>query len=165
TAATPQASSICTAERAPTASRCASHPAWSSIEHPSGARSPRVATGYVCVRMKVLVAHTEPEVRAAIGAALAAVEAEVVEADGLKTALEACREHQPQVAVVDLAASGRRGPERLLAAIKGDPDLFRISVVLLHEGDLDAAAALNAVRRGAEDLLRWPAAGAEVVAR
>ena len=115
--------------------------------------------------MKVLVAHTEPEVRAAIGAALAAVEAEVVEADGLKTALEACREHQPQVAVVDLAACGRRGPERLLAAIKGDPDLFRISVVLLHEGDLDAAAALNAVRRGAEDLLRWPAAGAEVVAR
>ena len=113
--------------------------------------------------MNVLVAHSEPEVRAAVAAALRPLDADVVEAADLDGALAACREHLPDVALVDLGASAGE-PERLLAEIKGDADLFRTSVVLLCP-EIEVDAALRAHAQGAEDVLRWPAADAEVVSR
>ena len=115
--------------------------------------------------MKVLVAHRDPEVRAAVGAALRPVDAEIVEATDAKAAIAACRTEAPQVALVELAACGAKGPDRFLGSIKTDPDLFRISVVLMHDDTIDHAMALRIQARGAEDLLRWPASEAEVLSR
>ena len=41
--------------------------------------------------MKVLVAHRDPDVRAAVAGALRFADAEIVEAADIKTALAACR--------------------------------------------------------------------------
>src|SRR3954467_9896133 len=115
--------------------------------------------------MKVLVAHRDPDIRATLAAALRRVDAEVVEAADLKRVVAACREHLPSVALVELAACGKKGPDHLLASIKGDADLFRISVVLVAGKEVDVDVALRAQSRGAEDILRWPAAESEVLSR
>jgi two-component system, cell cycle response regulator len=131
----------------------------------SGPRSRRAVTGYASADMKVLVAHRDSDVRAAVGAALRRIDAEVVEAPDVKTALAACRAHAPQVALVELAACGKNGPDRFLASIKGDSDLFRMSVLLVVSEQIGLDAALAAQARGAEDVLRWPAEEAEILSR
>jgi two-component system cell cycle response regulator len=113
--------------------------------------------------VKVLVAHRDPDVRAAIAAALARVGAEVVEAEDEDAAVKASREHLPEVTLIELDA-GDGGPDRLLNAIKGDADLFRTSVVLMC-ADPDADQVVRAQQRGADDVLRVPATDAEVIAR
>jgi two-component system cell cycle response regulator len=113
--------------------------------------------------VKVLIAHRDAEVRAAVAAALSRIDADVVEAADVDGALTACRDHLPDVALVDLGACDGE-PQRLLAEIKGDADLFRTSVVLLCP-DIEVDAALRAHAQGAEDVLRWPAAESEVVSR
>src|SRR5437868_260832 len=115
--------------------------------------------------MKVLVAHRDAEARSAIAAALRRIDAEVLEAPDVKSALVACREHEPSVVLVELAACGKKGPARVLGAIKGDADLFRMSVVLVQDEPVDLEATLSAQARGAEDVLRWPACEPEIVSR
>jgi two-component system, cell cycle response regulator len=115
--------------------------------------------------MKVLVAHRDPDVRAAVAGALRFADAEIVEAADITTALAACREHAPQVALVEVAAGGKRGPDRFLGAIKGDADLFRMSVILMQDSDVDLATLQKAHDRGADDVLRWPAGEAEILSR
>jgi two-component system, cell cycle response regulator len=85
---------------------------------------------------------------------------EAVDEDGV---LEACQNQQPEVVLAD-AGICEDEPERLLNAIKGDADLFRTSLVLTC-AELDAELIDGAQARGAEDVLRLPAAEAEIVAR
>src|SRR5216117_322120 len=113
--------------------------------------------------MKVLVAHSDAEVRAAVAAVLVRIDADVVEAADVAAALAACREHLPDVALVDLGACGG-DPQRLLEPIKSDADLFRTSVVLLCP-EIEVDAMLRAHAQGAEDVLSWPATDAEVLSR
>jgi two-component system, cell cycle response regulator len=113
--------------------------------------------------VKVLVAHQDPDVRAAVGAVLQRIDVEVVEADDVPGAVAACRVHLPEVALVDVEVC-EQGTDRLLAAIKGDPDLFRTSVVLTAS-DIEPDAVLRAQSRGAEDVLLLPARDAEIIAR
>lgn len=113
--------------------------------------------------MKVLVAHRDSDVRATIVAALARIDAEVLEVDDEADLVEACRKHLPEVALVDLDSCDG-GPELMLNAIKGDADLFRTSVVLMC-GAPDLDVIVQAQARGAEDVLRLPADDAEIVAR
>jgi diguanylate cyclase (GGDEF)-like protein len=113
--------------------------------------------------VNVLVAHRDPEDRAAIAAALRRAGAGVVEVGDEQGVLEACREHQPDVALIERDAC-ERGPEHMLNAIKGDPDLFGTSIVLIGDQfDPDEVRRLQG--RGADDVLHWPAADGEVVAR
>jgi two-component system, cell cycle response regulator len=113
--------------------------------------------------MKVLVAHLDPDVRSKVRRALGRLDADVHEASSIDEALEVCREHAPDVALIDLGAC-EGGPDRMLAAIKGDPDLFRTSVVLMC-ADLEVEVALRAQARGAEDVLSATADEAEILAR
>ena len=113
--------------------------------------------------MKVLIAHRDPDVRSALVATLRRIEAETVEAEDVLAAVGLCHEENPEVAIVELDAC-IEGPDRLLASIKGDPDLFRTSVVFLA-GELELDSVLRAHARGVEDVLRWPAPEAETISR
>jgi two-component system cell cycle response regulator len=111
--------------------------------------------------MEVLIAHPDATLRGRLREALPG--AVVVEAADAGSALKACADTRPQVALVALSMCGRDGGA-LLATIKRDPDLFRTAVVVLAaEGD--DAAALDTLRRGADDVLRESPTTAEVVAR
>ena len=114
--------------------------------------------------MKVIVAHRDPDVRAAVGSALAKIEATVIEASDASALLAACREQLPDVALVDLGACVT-GVDDVLNDIKGDADLFRTSVVLMCPAGMATDDALRAQARGAEDLLLLPASDAEIVVR
>src|SRR4051795_9265907 len=73
-------------------------------------------------------------------------------------ALSAARRWCPDVLLLHADLGG------VLGDVKGDPDLFRIAVVLVGEPSaLDTA--LNAVEHGAHDLLRTDATPGEVIAR
>jgi|tagenome__1003787_1003787.scaffolds.fasta_scaffold20958456_3 two-component system cell cycle response regulator len=115
------------------------------------------------LHVKVLIAHSDPDVRSALAAALARLDAELLEVDDEKTLLAACREQLPDVVLADLGTC-RNGPEPMLNAIKGDADLFRTSVVIMCS-ELDPDLVARAQARGAEDVLRLPAEDAEVIAR
>ena len=113
--------------------------------------------------MKVLIAHRDPDVRATLAATLQRIDADVLETADVTGAVASCHSEHPEVAIIELAACDE-GPDRLLASIKGDPDLFRTSVVFLIE-EIALDAVLRAHARGVEDVLRWPATEAEVVSR
>src|SRR3954447_11154476 len=95
----------------------------------------------------VLIAHPDERARGALRAVLERAGCTVAEAGSGHAALAAARRWCPDVLLLhaDLGAA--------LGEIKGDPDLFRIAVVLVGEPSaLDAA--LDAVEHGAHDLLR-----------
>jgi two-component system, cell cycle response regulator len=114
--------------------------------------------------LKVIVAHPDKDVRAQLGAAVARLDAEVIEATSEREVVEACREHVPDVVLADLGVCAGGKPRSLLSAIKGDADLFSTSVVLMGDR-LTPEAVVEAQARGAEDVLRLPAEDAEVIAR
>jgi two-component system cell cycle response regulator len=113
--------------------------------------------------VKVLVAHRDTDVRAALAAALARIDADVLEVVDEPGLVSACREHHPEVVLADLGVC-ENGPGRMLNAIKGDADLFRTSVVITCDS-FDGDVIAQAQSRGAEDVLRLPADDAEIVAR
>jgi two-component system cell cycle response regulator len=114
--------------------------------------------------LKVIVAHPDKDVRAQLGAAVARIDAEVLEAASEREVVEACRKHVPEVVLADLSVCTSGRSPSLLTAIKGDADLFSTSVVLMGDS-LTLEAVVEAQARGAEDVLRLPAEDAEVVAR
>jgi two-component system cell cycle response regulator len=106
----------------------------------------------------VLIAHPDERARSALRAVLERAGCAVAEAASRADAVSAARRCSPDVLLLhaDLGAA--------LADVKGDPDLFRIAVVLVGEpADLDAA--VDALEHGAHDLLRADATAGELVAR
>ena len=88
----------------------------------------------------------------------------VVEAGGAAQALALCREHAPDVLVVDLAMCER---DRLavLDAVKADAEVFRTAVVVVVAADLGLDAVRAQLRRGAQDVLLAPVRDADLLAR
>ena len=88
----------------------------------------------------------------------------VLEAGGAARALALCREHAPDVLVVDLAMCER---DRLavLDAVKADAEVFRIAVVVVVAADLGLDAVREQLRRGAQDVLLAPVRDADLLAR
>ena len=111
----------------------------------------------------MLVAHADPSVGGRIRAVLEPRGWTVLEAQDADTALLVCRDEVPEVVLLGADLDTASGT-RLLDAIKRDIDLFRIAVVLVAP-DLELDAALLALRRGAQDLLRDPFDASELVAR
>jgi two-component system, cell cycle response regulator len=106
----------------------------------------------------VLIAHPDERARSALRAVLERAGSAVGEAGSRADAVSAARRWCPDVLLLhaDLGAA--------LADVKGDPDLFRIAVVLVGEpAELDAA--VEALEHGAHDLLRADATVGELVAR
>jgi small subunit ribosomal protein S15 len=85
---------------------------------------------------------------------------EVTECAGAGDALDRCLHWKPDVAVLDEAAGGG-----VLDQIKGDADAFRTAVLLVEPAEPPVERALEALRRGAQDILVEPVRDAELVMR
>jgi two-component system, cell cycle response regulator len=108
--------------------------------------------------VRVLIAHTSGSTREAIRGVLEVVGAHVAGAASRAEVLTAARNEGADVLLLD-AAFGCA-----VAEVKGDPDLFRIAVVLVGNAP-DVRATVEALEHGAHDVLREDASAAEVVAR
>jgi two-component system cell cycle response regulator len=107
---------------------------------------------------RVIVAHASDSARGAIRAVLEGVGATVSEASSHDEVLAAARARGADVLLLDTALGCA------VAEVKGDPDLFRIAVVLVGHAP-DVQATVEALEHGAHDVLREEAPAAEVVAR
>jgi PleD family two-component response regulator len=87
----------------------------------------------------------------------------VLEAAGGAAALAACREHQPDVVLLDVEMPEMSGWD-VLAAMKSDADLRDVPVVFLT-GRSDTADMVYGLRLGAHDYLRKPCEPTELLAR
>jgi len=113
--------------------------------------------------MKVLLVLASAVARARVRAVLERMLCEVVEVDHAEDLVTACRRERPDVVLLEWAFRGREwlGP---LSVVQEDPDLARISVVVV-DADLELDEALEALRLGANDILRDLDDHAELVTR
>jgi len=111
----------------------------------------------------ILVADDSMVVRAVLRRQLEADGHTVVEAVNGEQAIEACREHRPDVVLLDVEMPVLDG-HATLERLKGDPDLKDIPVVFLT-GRVDTADVVTGLRLGAHDYLRKPFEANELVAR
>jgi len=111
--------------------------------------------------MDVLLADPDSARRAAAEAVLTAAGYAVRAFARAPEAVAACREAAPEVILVDEDAC-RADDLRVIDAIKRDPDLFGIGVVV-RSRDLDVDDALDGMARGAHVVLIDPLADAELV--
>ena len=85
----------------------------------------------------VLIADDEPSLRLLVSATISSDEYEVVEAADGDEAWAAVQQHHPVLALLDVQMPGRTGLD-LARAIKGDPELRDIRVILLTSKALEA---------------------------
>jgi two-component system cell cycle sensor histidine kinase/response regulator CckA len=111
---------------------------------------------------RILVAEADPEVRENITRLLSDRWAIVGVADG-RAALQAAREHPPDLVISGVSTPGLDGME-VLRTLRADPLRAKIPVVLLssHAGEESRSEALEA---GADDYLVQPFSARELVAR
>jgi CheY-like chemotaxis protein len=112
---------------------------------------------------RVLVAHPYHASRRALRALLEPLGCAVTEAGSAAEVLELARRRRPHVLLLD-AALEREASASVVGAIKSDPDLFAIAIVLVGAYG-DAADALEALERGAHDVLPDDADAFELAAR
>jgi two-component system cell cycle response regulator len=107
---------------------------------------------------RVLIAHPSERARRTTRAVLERLGCSVGEAGSRDELLAVARRDGADVLLLhaDLGCT--------LAEIKGDPDLFRIAVVLVGDPP-DVGAAVEALEHGAHDVLREDAPAGEIVAR
>jgi len=115
------------------------------------------------IRVKVLLVHASAALRARVRAVLERMLCEVAEVDQAEDVVETCRRERPDVVLLDWAFCGRRRLGQL-SAMHEDPELARISVVIL-DAHIELDDALEALRLGAHDILRDPDDHAQLVAR
>ena len=109
----------------------------------------------------MVLVDPDRERREAAAAVLRAVACRVDEHARVPEALAACRADPPGVIVVDEDAC-RADDLRMIDAVKRDPDLFAIGVVVSARR-LDVDDALDGMTRGAHGMLVDPVADAELV--
>ncbi|MCW2966922.1 MAG: diguanylate cyclase [Solirubrobacteraceae bacterium] len=112
--------------------------------------------------LDVLLADPDRQRRRDAAEVLRSVGWSVREFDGAAAAVEACHELAPAVVLADVDAC-RADDLRMIDAIKRDPDLFGIGVVIRGRR-LDVDDALDGLARGAHGMLVDPVADAELVA-
>jgi CheY-like chemotaxis protein len=95
----------------------------------------------------VLVADDEPSVRMLVQATIDADGYNVIEATDGNEAWSLIQEHRPSLVLLDVRMPGRTGLE-ILRAIKAEPDLTAIKVILLtasaQESDINAGLLAGA---------------------
>jgi two-component system cell cycle response regulator len=111
--------------------------------------------------LAVLLADPDARRRRHAAAVLRSVGWHVREAAGAEEAVRACREALPAVVVADIEC--RADGLEVIDAIKRDPDLFGVGVVV-RARELNIDDALEGLARGAHDMLVDPVADAELVA-
>ena len=110
--------------------------------------------------MRVVVAHGRAGERRRFQRVLADAGHEVTECDDEVDAIDCCRRWRPDVAVVDAEAG-----VNLLEQIKRDANAFRTAVLLIETGEPPVERALEALARGAQDILVEPVNEAELLIR
>jgi CheY-like chemotaxis protein len=102
----------------------------------------------------VLIADDDPDVRQLVAVTLDSTAYTILEAEDGDRAWELVVRHRPAVAVLDVAMPGRGGLE-LVRAIRSDPELRGMTVVLLtaFSGEQSVEAGLRA---GADHYLSKP---------
>jgi diguanylate cyclase (GGDEF)-like protein len=111
----------------------------------------------------ILVADDSMVVRAVLRRQLETDGHTVIEAVNGEDAIDACREHHPDVILLDVEMPVLDG-HATLARLKADPQLKDIPVVFLT-GRVDTADVVNGLRLGAHDYLRKPFEANELMAR
>ena len=111
----------------------------------------------------IVVADDFMVVRAVLRRQLEADGHTVVEAVDGEDAITACREHRPDVVLLDVEMPVLDG-HSTLERLKADPDLKDIPVVFLT-GRVDTADVVTGLRLGAHDYLRKPFEANELMAR
>ncbi len=112
--------------------------------------------------MIVVTALTDRSLRTALGYMLRDAGADVFHAQGPEAALAAVIDRQPDVLLAADDILG--GPLGLVDGVKSDAKAFRTAVVIVGD-KLGQEEILEAMERGADDVLRNPLDGADVVAR
>src|SRR5918997_5934294 len=110
--------------------------------------------------MRVVVAHGRAGERRRFQRVLSEAGHEVSECDCPGDAFDRCREWRPDVVVADDAAG-----DGLLERIKRDAEAFRTAVLLVEPAELPVEKAVEALRRGAQDVLIEPVRDAELLMR
>jgi diguanylate cyclase (GGDEF)-like protein len=104
--------------------------------------------------MRVLIADDEPGTRLTLAAAIERLGHECTQAEDGTHALQLFYEHAPEVVITDWDMPGLDGT-RLARAIRAAPDMPYAYVIVLT-GRADEAAAREAMRAGADDLVIKP---------
>ena len=112
---------------------------------------------------RILIADSSEEVRDALRAPLEADGFTVTEAEDVRLALDAMHAAEHHVALVDLDLPGG-GALSVLDTVKTDPELSGAAVVVLSPNRA-GGPALQAIERGAIDVLRKPLEPLEAVIR
>lgn len=111
----------------------------------------------------ILVADDSVVVRTVLARELVTAGWEVRQAADGEQAVESCREHPPDIVLLDIEMPRLNGFQAL-AALQRDPELAQIPVIFLTGRDSGADVA-EGLRRGAHDYLRKPFETAELTAR
>jgi diguanylate cyclase (GGDEF)-like protein len=114
------------------------------------------------VAERILIADTSDDVRRTLRAPLEAEGFAVGEAESADCALARLKARPHRVALVDMELPG--GAFDLLEALKTDPDLAGVSVVLLSD-DLAEGSVMKGLSCGASDCLRKPVEPIEAIVR
>jgi two-component system cell cycle response regulator len=114
--------------------------------------------------VQVLIAHPSATARRRMSRVLRTARHELREAGGAAQALTVCREHAPDVLVLDMAMC-ERDRVGVLDAVKADAEIFRTAVVAIVPADTGVDAVRDQLRRGAQDVLTEPVRDGELLAR
>jgi two-component system cell cycle response regulator len=114
--------------------------------------------------VNVLLAHGSAAARRRMARTLLKAGHRVLEAGGAGQAVEACREHAPDVLVVDRDLC-ERDQLPVVSVIKADREVFGTAVLLVVPPDIDAADVAEELRLGVHDVLVAPVRDAELLPR
>jgi two-component system cell cycle response regulator len=115
--------------------------------------------------VNVLLAHASATARRRMSRVLGAAGHRVLDAGGAARALTLCRQHAPDVLVVDVALSARDRLD-LVAEVKAAAEVFRTAVVVvLPAAEATVERVREELRRGAQDVLVAPVRDGELSAR
>ena len=114
--------------------------------------------------IRVVVADDDPDIRTLVRIAVRRAGLDLVADVGTgDAALDALREHKPNIAILDVSMPGLTGLE-VTAALRSEPGLSDIRVFLLSAGVTDAARQAG-IDAGAEDYFFKPFSPRELAAK
>jgi two-component system cell cycle response regulator len=113
--------------------------------------------------MIAVVAHPSPQLRRAALETLEAAGCAVHEAVDAEEAVSACRRVRADVLLADENLGD--GVLGVIDRIKRDPELFRTAIVVLAGNEIPTKVVLEALDRGADDVLRTPLHAGDLIGR
>jgi len=114
--------------------------------------------------LRVVIADDDPDIRTLVSIAVRRAGLDLVADVGAgDTALDALKEHKPDIAILDVSMPGMTGIE-VTRALQDDAELHGIRVFLLSAGVTDVARQAG-IDAGAEDYFFKPFSPRELAAR